>query len=93
MKAAAVQMDVKILAREHNLDQILGRLEQAARAGAKLAVFPECALTGYCFVIIRTLENEFSASKWTNPSPPDRRNWAALHWLRSVGCNATKYPS
>ena len=49
MKAAAVQMDVKILAKEHNLDQILSRLEQAAGAGAKLAVFPECALSGYCF--------------------------------------------
>jgi predicted amidohydrolase len=42
-------MDVKILAKEHNLDQILRSLEQAARAGAKLVVFPECALNGYCF--------------------------------------------
>jgi predicted amidohydrolase len=50
MKVAAVQMDVKILAKEHNLDQVLRRLEQAANAGAKLAVFPECALSGYCFV-------------------------------------------
>jgi len=50
MKAAAVQMDVKILAKEHNLDQILSHLEQAASAGAKLVVFPECALSGYCFV-------------------------------------------
>jgi len=50
MKAAAVQMDVKILAKQHNLDQILGRLEEAAKAGAKLVVFPECALTGYCYV-------------------------------------------
>ena len=49
MKVAAVQMDVKIFAKEHNLDQILSRLGQAASAGAKLAVFPECALTGYCF--------------------------------------------
>ncbi len=50
MRAAAVQMDVKILAKEHNLDQILSRLEQAASGGAKLVVFPECALSGYCFV-------------------------------------------
>jgi len=50
MKAAAVQMDIKILDREYNLDRILGRLDQAAGAGAKLVVFPECALTGYCFV-------------------------------------------
>ena len=50
MKAAAVQMDVKILAKERNLHQVLSRLEQAASAGAKLAIFPECALSGYCFV-------------------------------------------
>ncbi len=49
MKVAAVQMDIKILSKEHNLEQILSRMEQAALAGAKLAVFPECALTGYCF--------------------------------------------
>jgi predicted amidohydrolase len=49
MKAAAVQMDVKILAKEFNLDQILTRLEQAAGSGAQLVVFPECALSGYCF--------------------------------------------
>jgi predicted amidohydrolase len=49
MKAAAVQMDIKILAKEHNLAQILRHLEEAAGLGAKLAVFPECALSGYCF--------------------------------------------
>jgi predicted amidohydrolase len=49
MKATAVQMDVKILAPEYNLNQILLRLEEAATAGADLVVFPECALTGYCF--------------------------------------------
>ena len=49
MKAAAVQMDIKIFAKEYNLNQILQRLEEAASAGAKLAVFPECALSGYCF--------------------------------------------
>ena len=50
VKVAAVQMDVKILAKEYNLDQVLSRLEQAGSAGAKLVVFPECALSGYCFV-------------------------------------------
>lgn len=49
MKAAAVQMDIKIFAKEFNVGQILLRLEQAAGAGAKLVVFPECALSGYCF--------------------------------------------
>ncbi len=50
MKAAAVQMDIKILAKEYNLGRILSRIEEAAGAGARLVVFPECALSGYCFV-------------------------------------------
>ena len=49
MKIAAVQMDVKIFDRPGNLARILAHLEAAARAGAHLAVFPECALSGYCF--------------------------------------------
>ncbi|MGH9432897.1 MAG: carbon-nitrogen hydrolase family protein, partial [Terriglobia bacterium] len=49
MKVAAVQMDVTILKKDFNLDVVLENLEAAARAGAKLAVFPECALSGYCF--------------------------------------------
>src|SRR5437762_9113119 len=49
MKVAAVQMDVKILEKERNLAQILSRFEAAAGAGAKIVVFPECALSGYCF--------------------------------------------
>jgi len=50
MKVAAIQMDVKILKKEQNLSAILAHLETAGRAGAKLVIFPECALTGYCFV-------------------------------------------
>ena len=49
IKVAAVQMNVKILDRTHNLRVALERLVQARRAGAELVVFPECALTGYCF--------------------------------------------
>lgn len=49
MKVAAVQMDIKILEKERNLQHILGKLAEAAQQGAKLIVFPECALSGYCF--------------------------------------------
>ncbi len=49
MKVAAVQMDIKLLEKEHNLAEVVRRLEAAADAGAKVIVFPECALTGYCF--------------------------------------------
>ncbi len=49
MRIAAVQMDVKILEKDRNLEKVLAQLEAAARGGAKIVVFPECALTGYCF--------------------------------------------
>jgi 5-aminopentanamidase len=49
MKVAAVQMDVKIFEKERNLERVFANLEAAAGMGAKLIVFPECALSGYCF--------------------------------------------
>ncbi|HET9178501.1 MAG TPA: carbon-nitrogen hydrolase family protein [Terriglobia bacterium] len=49
MKVAAVQMDVKILANDRNLARVVEHLERAVREGAELVVFPECALSGYCF--------------------------------------------
>ena len=49
MKVAAVQMDVTIFEKAQNLKRIMDHLEVAARAGAQLVVFPECALSGYCF--------------------------------------------
>ncbi len=49
MKVAAVQMDIKILEKEKNLEKIFDCFESAAQSGAGIVVFPECALTGYCF--------------------------------------------
>jgi predicted amidohydrolase len=49
MIVAAVQMDVRIQQTNRNLDTIMLRMEEAARLGAKLVIFPECALTGYCY--------------------------------------------
>jgi len=49
MKIAAVQMDVKIFEKQRNLEKILAYLETATQRGARLIVFPECALSGYCF--------------------------------------------
>ncbi len=48
-RVAAVQMDVAIGQVADNLAAILGHLDRAAREGASLVVFPECALTGYGF--------------------------------------------
>ena len=49
VRVAAVQMDVTLMEVEQNLDAIEQALEEAAGAGARLVVFPECAVTGYCF--------------------------------------------
>jgi predicted amidohydrolase len=65
MRVAAAQMDVKILQKEQNLETILAALENAARNQAKLVVFPECALTGYCF---RSLEEALPVVE-TIPGP------------------------
>jgi predicted amidohydrolase len=48
-KIAAVQTDCRLADREHNLAVVRDGLRRAADAGARLIVFPECMLTGYCF--------------------------------------------
>ena len=48
-KIAGVQMDVTFADRAANLKRIESRWEETRRNGAHLTVFPECALTGYCF--------------------------------------------
>jgi predicted amidohydrolase len=49
VRLAAVQMEPRITENERNLDTAAGAMEEAAAAGATFVVFPECALTGYCF--------------------------------------------
>ncbi|MCS7263537.1 MAG: carbon-nitrogen hydrolase family protein [Armatimonadetes bacterium] len=46
---ASVQMEPKFAAVNENLEKVLSWAEEAVRQGAQLIVFPECALTGYCF--------------------------------------------
>ena len=48
-KIACVQMDVAIGKVEDNRATIVEKLRSAAESGAELVIFPECALTGYCF--------------------------------------------
>jgi predicted amidohydrolase len=79
MKIAAVQMDVSIFEKQRNLEKILARLEAAARAGAGIVVFPECALTGYCFAS----QEEAAPFAETVPGPSSEKLWAAA---RSLGC-------
>lgn len=49
LRVAAVQMDVILGENEKNRARVLAKLDEAARHGATLVVFPECALSGYCF--------------------------------------------
>jgi len=49
VKIAAVQTNPKITKTKENLDKILFETEAAAKNGADLIVFTECALTGYVF--------------------------------------------
>ncbi len=49
IRVAAAQMEPKLGKLELNLGRILSGIEKAAEDGAKLVVFPECALSGYCF--------------------------------------------
>ncbi|WP_437185170.1 carbon-nitrogen hydrolase family protein [Planctomicrobium sp. SH668] len=49
MKIALVQMDVKIGENERNLSFMIERFRTARENSAELVIFPECALTGYCF--------------------------------------------
>ncbi len=49
VRVAAVQMEPRLLEKERNLARCLEFARTAAAAGARLIVFPECALTGYVF--------------------------------------------
>ncbi len=48
-KIAAVQMDCALADKSRNLETIRARLREAADNGARLVLFPECALPGYCY--------------------------------------------
>ena len=46
---AGVQMDPFLMDKEANLARMIDSVEQAVAKQSRLVVFPECALTGYCF--------------------------------------------
>ncbi len=48
-RIAAVQMDVSLGKVSDNLKAMIAHLETTAAEGAKITIFPECSLTGYCF--------------------------------------------
>ena len=48
-KVALFQMDCKFGETEVNVNKCVDAMKKAAREGCSLIVFPECALSGYCF--------------------------------------------
>ena len=48
-RIAAAQIEPRLTKNDENLNRILRTISEAAGKGAHLAVFPECALTGYVF--------------------------------------------
>ena len=49
MRIAVVQMDVTLADVAGNLARMISKTRETRAAGAELTIFPECALTGYCF--------------------------------------------
>jgi predicted amidohydrolase len=81
MKIAAVQMDVQIGQVAANLEQIAARLKEAVAQGAKLVIFPECAVTGYCF------ESLSEALAFAEPVPGPAIEAISRHCME-LGCFA-----
>jgi 5-aminopentanamidase len=65
VRVAAVQMEPRLGDLAFNRATILHKLREAARAGARLVVFPECALSGYGF----TSKAEATVHAETIPGP------------------------
>src|SRR5262245_33691011 len=77
---ALAQIDVAFADRERNLARMISVLEETAGKGAKLTVFPEAALTGYCY---DSLEE---ARPHAEPIPgPSTRRLADV--CRKLGCH------
>jgi len=82
VRAAAVQMDIRLGEVQANLLRVLELLEEAAGGGAQLVVFPECALSGYCF---ESLEEARAAAISAGHSEHLRRFAARCAELGVVG--------
>ena len=56
VRVAVAQTAPELGANARNLDQVVARLEEATTQGARLVVFPECALSGYLLDNLDELE-------------------------------------
>lgn len=81
MKIAGVQMDVALMNSERNLESMISKLRETSSHGAKLTVFPECALSGYCFASL----DEARPFAQTIPGPATEKMRTAC---AELGCYA-----
>ncbi len=80
IKIAVAQIDIAFADRERNLARMIQVLEETTANGAKLTVFPEAALTGYCF------DSLDEARPHAEPIPgPSTRRFTAV--CRELGCH------
>jgi predicted amidohydrolase len=83
-KAAVVQMDVTLGDVRGNLSRIMERLEEAAKAGAKVIVFPEAALAGYCFTSLEEAM-PYAIESWNEAIWPFARRCEELEVVGVLG--------
>lgn len=69
IRVAGVQMNPRLGQKERNLHKIIESIHAAAHADADLVVFPECALTGYCFADLH------EALQMAEPIPGPSTEW------------------
>src|SRR5437763_17020888 len=74
---AGVQTDCRLADPTHNLATVRGKLRDAAHHGARLVVFPECILSGYCF----TSKDEARTAAQPLPGPATDALAADCHAL------------
>ncbi len=77
LRAAAVQFEAVSGDRRANLGKIGGFVEEAARRGVEVAVFPECSITGYWF-LRRLSYQELAALAEPVPDGPSTQELAGL---------------
>src|SRR5262245_52371609 len=80
IRIAVGQIDIAFADRERNLARLIQVLEDTTGKGAKLTVFPEAALTGYCFDSL----DEARPHAEPIPGPSTRR---MTDVCRKLGCH------
>lgn len=72
---AGVQMDIRLADRQGNLHRMRSFFERATDEGARLIVFPECAVTGYCY---ESLDEAMTVAETPDgPSVSEVAGWCA----------------